>query len=444
MKINNFIFALFIISVLVCSCWSSKEISEELNTTKEIFIVEKEIDLKEVKYHNQIFNNKIKSVVCKKNNLDLSLPIINLGSNDVLTIHFDDLDGDRKDYYYNIIHCNSNWEKSDLIESEYLEGFYTNSISDYEFSFNTIQKYTHYMFEFPNQNIKPKVSGNYIFQIFKENQNVVLTKRFMVLNNKTVIKSKIRRATLADFRQTRHEIDFSIDYNNISIADPYSEITIQIKQNNNEENIVTDLHPLFVKNQKLIYDYETENTFLGNNEFRHFDFSSLRYQSDRIREIKLDSIKNNVYLFDDHKRSFNLYSIEPDINGNFLIKTQEGWNSNTEADYANVHFTLDMEEMSNQDVYLLGSFCDWKFKKEFKLSYNKEIQKYEAILFLKQGYYNYQYALFNNNRSENINYIEGNHYQTRNDYYIYIYYKPVGSRYDQLVGFSKNSSKELF
>ena len=71
MKINNFIFALFIISVLVCSCWSSKEISEELNTTKEIFIVEKEIDLKEVKYHNQIFNNKIKSVVCTGTNIDI-------------------------------------------------------------------------------------------------------------------------------------------------------------------------------------------------------------------------------------------------------------------------------------------------------------------------------------------------------------------------------------
>ena len=328
MKIQNFILALYSISILISSCWSSKEISEKINTTKEISIIEKEIDIEKIKYENQTFNNKIKSVVCNKNKLDLSLPILNLFSNDVLTIHFDDLDGDRKDYYYNIIHCNSNWEKSDLIESEYLDGFYTNSISDYEFSFNTVQKYTHYMFEFPNQNVKPKVSGNYIFQIFEENKNIVLTKRFMVLDNKVVIDSKIRRATLADFRATRHEIDFSINYNNIKIADPYSEITVHIKQNNSEENIITDLQPLFVKNQKLIYDYESENTFLGNNEFRHFDFSSLRYQSDRISEIKFDSI-NNVYLFDDHKRTFNLYSIEPDINGNFLIRTQEGWNPNT-------------------------------------------------------------------------------------------------------------------
>jgi len=443
MKIHNFILSLYFISILISSCWSSKEISEELNTTKEMSIIEKKIDLKEIKYENQIFNNKIKSVVCNKNKLDLSLPILNLGSNDMLTIHFDDLDGDRKDYYYNIIHCNSNWEKSDLIESEYLDGFYTNSISDYEFSFNTVQKYTHYMFEFPNQNVKPKVSGNYIFQIFEENKNIVLTKRFMVLDNKVVIDSKIRRATLADFRATRHEIDFSINYNNVNIADPYSEITVHIKQNNSEENIITDLHPLFVKNQKLIYDYESENTFLGNNEFRHFDFSSLRYQSDRISEIKFDSI-NNVYLFSDHKRTFKLYSIEPDINGNFLIRTQEGWNPNTEADYAYVHFTLEIEEKSNQEIYLLGSFSDWKLDKEFKLLYNKETQKYETRLLLKQGYYNYQYALSNNDAKENINFIEGNHYQTRNDYYIYVYYRPVGARYDQLVGYSKNSSKELF
>ncbi|MDG1283196.1 MAG: hypothetical protein P8N46_00945, partial [Flavobacteriales bacterium] len=82
MKIHNFILALYFISILISSCWSSKEISEEINAKKEKLIVEKEIDLDEIKYENQIFNNKIKSVVCNKNKLELSLPILNLASND--------------------------------------------------------------------------------------------------------------------------------------------------------------------------------------------------------------------------------------------------------------------------------------------------------------------------------------------------------------------------
>ena len=79
--------------------------------------------------------------------------IINLASNDKLLISFDDLNGDRKNYAYTIIHCNSDWTESDLMTSEYIDGFTEEHISNYKFSFNTIQKYTHYQFEFPTKNL---------------------------------------------------------------------------------------------------------------------------------------------------------------------------------------------------------------------------------------------------------------------------------------------------
>ena len=41
-------------------------------------------------------------------------------------------------------------------------------------------------------------------------------------------------------------------------------------QNNNEENKINDLTPLFVKNNVLIYDYDEENNFFAINEFRYF------------------------------------------------------------------------------------------------------------------------------------------------------------------------------
>ena len=429
------------------SCHSTKKVYKDDYSSVDSVLIEKiQPKIEEIiTYKNQTLNPNIKTVLCHKKEDELSLAIINLASDDKLLISFDDLDGDRKNYSYTIIHCNSDWTASDLMQSEYIDGFTEQPISDYEFSFNTIQKYTHYKFEFPGANIKPIISGNYIFKIFEENGKTIFYKRFMVLDTKLHIDANVRRATLAEDRATKHEIDFTIRHTNLVIADPFADIKVLIKQNNKEDNAITDLIPQFVRNDELIYDYEDGNTFWGNNEFRHFDFKSLRYQSERIKSIDFDSTYNHVYLFNDKKRTFDRYSIEPDINGNFIIKSQEGWKSSIEADYAFVHFTLAVDNISYGDLYLLGAFSDWELKEDFKLKYNPDQKQYEGNVYLKQGYYNYHYALKDTatNRVD-VSFIEGTHYQTRNDYYVYVYYRGVGDRYERFVGFLKTSSKELF
>ena len=444
MKINRLLIILTLSTVI--SCHSTVDIVRSDNPLENSVITEKKIIPNSVYiYKNGNLNIQIKTLLCHKKEDELSLPILNLNTDNQLLISFDDLDADIKDYYYTIIHCNSDWSKSDLMQNEYIGGFTDKPITDYEFSFNTIQKYTHYTFNFPDDELKPMLSGNYVFKIFEEGGETIAYKRFMILETKLSIESQVRRATLAEDRNTKHEIDFIIKHPNLFVADPFSDIKVIIKQNNKEDNSITDLSPIYVKNNELIYDYENDNTFLGNNEFRHFDIKSLRFQSDRIREITYDSTYNHVYLFNDLKRSFDSYSIEPDINGMFLIKSQEGWKTSTEADYAFVHFNLPTDSISYGDMYIIGGFSDWQLKDEFRLRYNTKKRKYEGKIYLKQGYYNYHYALRDAITNEiDVAFIEGAHYQTRNDYYVYVYYRSASDRYDRFVGFLKTSSKELF
>jgi len=428
------------------ACHNTKEIASTDNTLAKSNITE-EIERTEFEkiYKNETYNQQIKTLLCHKIQDELSLPLLNLNAEDQLLVSFDDLDADIKDYYYTIIHCNSDWTASDLMQSEYISGFTDEPITDYEFSFNTLQQYTHYSFSFPTEEMKALLSGNYVFKIFEEGGKTVAYKRFMILETKVTIEAQVRRATLAEDRNTKHEIDFTIKHPNLVVADPFSDIKVTIKQNNKEDNAITDLTPIFVKNNELVYDYEDDNTFWANNEFRHFDIKSLRFQSDRIKAITYDSTYNHVYLFKDRTRPFDRYSIEPDINGKFLIKSQEGWKSSIEADYAFVHFTLPVDHIRYGDLYILGEFSDWELKEDFKLEYNDEQKQYEGSIYLKQGYYNYHYALNDISTDRvDISFIEGTHYQTRNDYYIYVYYRSVGDRYDRFVGFLKTSSKELF
>ena len=108
-------------------------------------------------------------------------------------------------------------------------------------------------------------------------------------------------------------------------------------------------------------------------------------------------------------------------------------------------FSLRSEYISNGDLYIIGEMNDWKKNENFKLYYNFQKKQYEKEVFLKQGYYNYHYAI----NDTSLNYldvasIEGTHYQTRNEYQIYVYFKDLNDRYEKLIGFTKQLSKELF
>ncbi len=405
------------------------------------------ISYKKYTYVDKIFKKNIKTVLCFQKDKNLSIPIINLKSDEKISLIFDDHSDNMSNYFYKIIHCNSNWLKSDLMESDYIDGFFKNEIYDYELSFNTIKKYINYNLELPNENIDFLKSGNYIIEVTNHLDSIIFHKRFMILENKVSISANVKQGTLNKNKKIKHEIDFNINHEKFYISDPYTDVKVVIMQNNNEENKINNLTPLFVKNNVLIYDYDEENNFFAINEFRYFDIKSLRYFSERIKYIESDSIDdiNKVVLFKDKRRSFDLYSIYPDINGKFIIESQEARNSMTEADYAKINFKLISEKIEFGDVYIYGKLSDWIINDDFKLKYNEKEKIYETDILLKQGYYNYNYALKDTiNNTVDFCFIEGSHYQTKNDYYIYVYYRGPENRYDKLIGFLKTSSKELF
>ena len=404
-------------------------------------VVKKDIELESKKKNNY----NIKTILLHKKENNLSLPIINLNSEEQLKLSFDDLNYESSVLYITIEHYDAMWNKSNLMQSEYVNGFTSDEIINYQFSFNTLQNYVHYEYLFPSENLKPLLSGNYKFKVYDLNGDTLFNKRFMVLENKINIDLNIKKATLSSDRKIKHELDFTLNHQNINIVDPFSQIKVIVKQNNKEDNAITNLKPLYIRNNTLIYDYNEENTFFGNNEFRHFDIKSLRYYSERIKNIVYDSTNYKVDLFTESKRAYDNYSIEPDLNGKFYIKSQEARNSKIESEYVYVNFKLKSNFIDEGDVYIIGEFSNWEKNNEFKLEFDSINNSYYKSIYLKQGYYNYHYAI----NDTSLNYldvasIEGTHYQTRNSYEIYVYFNDTNDRYQKLIGFTNALSKELF
>lgn len=398
-----------------------------------------------IRYDNFIYKPSIHTVLLHKEGFELSPPIIELNTDDRLLLSFDDFSDDIKEYFYTVIHCDADWKPSEILPSEYISGFTEVKIMDYKFSVNTVQKYIHYQSSFPNENFKITKSGNYILMIYENPKpdSIVLTRRFMVYEPRISIDIKVKRPTNVDYHDTKQEVDFEINYQGLTITDPFSEIKVVVMQNNRNDNAIQNLKPSFIRPNHLIYDYQEENTFWGGNEYRHFDIKSLRYQSEKIDSIVFGDNKYHVYLYKDKPRRFRPYSTEIDINGKRLISVQEGNDAGTEADYVYVHFCLAYDyPLVDGNLYVFGALSDWTIKNECQMCYNYEKKQYELTLYLKQGYYNYEYLYYKDgDKCADNTFIDGSFYETENDYTVYVYYRRITDRYDKFIGYKQVSSR---
>ena len=389
-------------------------------------------------YGDFIHTNNIKTVLFNQRDFDLSDPIIRLNSNDKLILRFDDLDAGYKNYSYTIIHCDADWQPSELREFEYIEGFYEDEIRDFRHAASTRTSYTHYHLEFPNHNLRPTLSGNYILKVFLDGDrnNVAFTRRFMVLEERVIVEGYVQQANLVRYRDRKQQVMFNINLGNYRVANPYRDMKVVITQNGRWDNAIRHIDPKSIMGNKLVYDYEDKTLFEGGNEYRRFDIRSLRHPSERVNDIQSSRRHWDVYLSADYRRSFHRYVSDNDINGRFQIKTLDARNDHIEGDYAWVHFHMPMETtIPEGHVYLMGALTDWTFTEENKMNYNYGEKAYELSLLLKQGYYNYKYAMLESENSKaDIIYTEGSHSMTENDYTIYVYHREPGDLYDRLVG----------
>ena len=396
---------------------------------------------------NRIYDNKVMTVLLYKDGFEMSAPVMNMSTGGRLKLSFDELDSDLKRFRYTIRHCEADWTtSSDLMTTEYIDGFQDDEIDDFGYSYNTLANYTHYSLVFPTHKLRPKISGNYIIIVFLDDpSNVILTWRFMVVENTGLsIIGKVNAFNNISDRFSKQEVDFTLEYNGMAINDPTHEIKVLITQNDRSDNEVWNPSPRFVRSTSLDFTDNPQCTFDGGNEFRYFDIKSLIYQTERIGKIVRDVHTYDVYLLDDKPRPYKNYISDKEINGRKFIKNEDNAkNSDIEADYAYVHFFLPFPApLNNGQIYILGAITDWQLNDSSIMEYNSQRRGFEKTLLVKQGYYNYIYIFKDDKTGKtDASLIEGNHWETENEYTIWVYYRPAGAQYDQLIAVQDLNSR---
>jgi hypothetical protein len=391
-----------------------------------------------IAFENKVFKKNIHTVLLTNEDSQSTFPLLNLNDGKQLTLRFDDIANQVKDYSYTLIHCNDQWNQSDQFPNDYLEGFEEEQITTYDYSVNTAVDYIHYSISFPNNNIKPTQSGNYILLVFDnfDRTDIVLTQKFFISEIKVEITTQPTTPIDFDHRYTHQEIDFKVNYSIFPIQDPFNEVRVVILQNSRYDNSIHDIKPKFIKDKELIYNFDTEIVFEGGNEYRIFDSRDLNIGGQGIQDnVYMDSVYHTI-LTTDYKRAYKKYFTQYDHNGDFYIGAKINKSPYTEADYSHVHFRLPYpRELEKGTVYINGALTGNELKLKGRMQYRDSLSRYEASILLKQGVYDYTYLYKEgNSKKGNWETLEGTHYQTENIYTILVYYKGFSDNAQKLIG----------
>ncbi len=413
--------------------------------TLSISVPSRATDLRDIRiFEDQIFDPNIHTILFTKMNWQEGLPIITQGGQDKLLLKFDDLGNKKRNYYYAIRHCDASWHESSLLPMDYMKGFDSNPINDYAPSSNTSVHYGNYQLELPNRDLQLKIPGNYALIVYADNDpsQVVFTRRFYIVEPDVTVDGLIKPSGANSSDQ---EFDFRVNHPSYNISDPLTEIRVVVMQNRRTDNAVIMTHPQSIKENSLIYEFNNENVFPGGNEFRFFDCKSLRFNSEGIAGISFVRPTWHVQLLPAELRVGKPYSYYREMNGCFRIAAEDRDDPDTEADYVLVDFSFPFPApLSGGNIHIFGGFSDMHCSSANGMTYNLEKKQYEAELLLKQGYYNYLYTYCPEGETKyNTTNLEGNFFETENEYLVLVYHKPVSSRYEKLIGYQLFNTNDI-
>lgn len=368
----------------------------------------------------------------------MSPPVIRMGGDERISVNFDEWSEDYSDLQYRLLHCGPDWKPSRLLESEYLDSFNIADLDDWALSSNTFVNYVNYQVFIPNEDISPKVSGNYILEIFnRDDPDTVLGEaRFSVTEQSVRVGGSMSTQTDRGHNDMWQQLELEVVPSGLRIADPFSDVTLIVTQNSDphSERVIT--RPSRIDGDRLVYTHQPQLIFKAGNEFRRFESIRTNYNDMHVDSVRWQGSNYHVWLAPDSQRAESQYSYDETQQGRFLVREYNATDSNLGADYVTVHFTLDVPEVVDADVFVEGEFSGYRLDDSYRMHYDRDAHAYRLELPLKQGSYNYRYVAVprGGDRTPDSSLIEGDHHETRNEYRVQVWYHPPGARYRRLAG----------
>ncbi|MFK7968752.1 MAG: type IX secretion system plug protein domain-containing protein [Bacteroidia bacterium] len=397
----------------------------------------------DIEYDTRSYSPNIRTVQLYKGQNQQFPPILFLGANERLNLEFDELVVDPgtpfSDFWVDIVSCNANWEKSNVLPIEFYKGFTQKRILDFMYSEQTKTNYIHYGYSFPQDDEQFTMSGNYLLKVYKlvdGEQEVALTYRFIVVERQVdmqvlaMLNDQIVRQSVADIRFR------VLPSSSLPLINPSNDLKIAVLENFRWDNGVYGLQPTFFRRDQLDYFLDLKRGFGSSPEFRFLDIRSARLYGNNVADITELDEYYVVTRQPETARQTSIQTGQLDRNGQYFLERMDWPNAAYQADYMKVNFRLDAKKNPKNKVYVIGAMSHWRPDPEFEMTYNDKTGFYEASIMMKQGVYDFAYATQDAKTGLlETGTMDGQTSLSENYYTALVYFRAPADRNDRIIGY---------
>lgn len=368
-----------------------------------------------------------KSIQLYRKGNQANLPVIELNSSDRLVLEFDELTSLSGQFLVRISHRDSDWSESGLPEPWVFDGVNELFVLGGEPNRASKPNYFHYKFEFPTRELRFKVSGNYMLHVLDFNSRTELFSLPFFVS-----EQEGEQVHLVETLFNQGEDGGAVDqlfgeYNYPDFIEfPQFNLSYSFIQNRFWGQTKTADQTSFVKEGVTEFHLSRRNSFSANFDFSRLDLSRLSLQNEDIFSLDPTAVPTRVILKDDFLNF--LAEPGPSFDSEFGFPSRDLYSA-----YANVNFRFNTGgNTSLESFYVIGDFNQWSISERDKLTYNDELEIWEADALIKQGNYAYKYVTLEEGKIEPL-LLSDSISKRDQEYTSFVYYRDPELQYDRLL-----------
>ena len=360
------------------------------------------------------------------------LPILPLGSGATLTLAFDVMDIRGRPLSVYFYHANRSWRR-DLTPAEYLTSFQRDDLIDYQPSRATTVDYTHYTYQFPNNSIDFRISGNYILRVTEQGMedDVLFERAFFVSEQATSVELGLDNVLtgVSSYPSIQPLAQFTPPP---SIQANVFDYNVCFMRNGQIAEARCADRPMLAQQPALQFFLQPEASFAPEVADYVVDIGSVRVGG-RIENTDLTQSPYLVVLEPDYAR-FAGTGLEPLLNGQAVVNAavRDFPDPEVSGEYVNVRFAYvpPEERPLAGDIIVTGGFNGWRVEPANRLEWVPGAGRYEGTVLMKQGQYEYRY-LVSDQRVQRA--LTGASPRLDNLYTVFVYYNDIRLQTDRLI-----------
>jgi hypothetical protein len=337
----------------------------------------------------------VRTVQLYRGDDERALPVVSMNGSGTLTLEFDLLRAQGRPLSVYFVHADRTWRR-DLSPNRVLESYHNDQLLDYRSSSGTQVPYVHYRYDFPNDDIRFRVSGNYILRVTERGRrdSVLFERPFFVTDEAGQLQLGAEAIAVPGQRQASLRPVARFQPPSSLQGDPFGYAACFVRNGRLRHARCQD-RPLLVRQPELSFELERQRAFAPTTADYALDIGDLR-TGPSIERTDRSASPYRILLEPDYAQFSGQSLLDADLNGQIVVRDAVRGRADPAltAEYVETTFAFvpPNERPLTGGLVVAGSFSGMDPARGIPMEWVPGRARYEGSMLLKQGRYQYFYS----------------------------------------------------